>query len=166
MRIRTLEQLCQKVARLIHGLKMRMSSDLHHGRMILCQMEVAKHSTFVMKRVGHYWSPMASPSVGQSPYVTRHGFGYSIFEHSEDGIRTEVSMYTDIEAPIKFVVITVRNQSDRARKAFRNRLCGMGTGRIAFKVSDARSDRIGSNQWSIDCQKHFQHRVSKLCGIL
>ncbi len=65
---------------------------------------------------GYYWSPMALPSTGQSPYVTRHGFGYSIFEHNEDGIRTEVCMYTDIEAPIKFVVITVRNQSDRPRK--------------------------------------------------
>ncbi len=68
------------------------------------------------EETGHYWSPMALPSTSESPYVTRHGFGYSIFEHTEDGIRTEVCMYTDIEAPIKFVVITVRNQSDRSRK--------------------------------------------------
>ncbi len=68
------------------------------------------------EETGYFWSPLALPSSGQSPYITRHGFGYSIFEHLEDGIRTEVCMYTDIEAPIKFVVITVRNQSDRARK--------------------------------------------------
>ncbi len=68
------------------------------------------------EETGYYWSPMALPSRGQSPYVTRHGFGYSIFEHQEDGIRTDVCMYTDIEAPIKFIVITVRNQSDRTRK--------------------------------------------------
>ncbi len=68
------------------------------------------------EETGYYWSPMALPSSGQSPYVTRHGFGYSVFEHSEDGIRTEACIYTDIEAPIKFIVITVRNQSDRSRK--------------------------------------------------
>ncbi|HPH46059.1 MAG TPA: glucoamylase family protein, partial [Chryseolinea sp.] len=68
------------------------------------------------EETGHYWSPMALPSTGQSPYVTRHGFGYSIFEHTEDGIRTDLCMYTDIVAPLKFIVITVRNQSDRPRK--------------------------------------------------
>ncbi len=68
------------------------------------------------EETGYFWSPMALPSTGQSPYVTRHGFGYSIFEHHEDGIRSEVCMYTDIEAPIKFIVITIRNQSGRARK--------------------------------------------------
>jgi cyclic beta-1,2-glucan synthetase len=43
---------------------------------------------------GRFWSPMPLPQRGKSPYITRHGFGYSIFEHSEDGISSEVCVST------------------------------------------------------------------------
>src|SRR3972149_4170364 len=39
---------------------------------------------------GHFWSPMPLPVRGATPYVSRHGFGYSVFEHQEGGIRSEV----------------------------------------------------------------------------
>ena len=39
---------------------------------------------------------------GEAPYTTRHGFGYSVFEHAEDGIRTELWIYVAIDAPVKF----------------------------------------------------------------
>ena len=38
---------------------------------------------------GHFWSPSPLPCRGAPPYVTRHGFGYSVFEHTERGIRSE-----------------------------------------------------------------------------
>ena len=38
---------------------------------------------------GQFWSPTPLPARGATPYVTRHGFGYSVFEHTEDGIRSE-----------------------------------------------------------------------------
>ncbi len=31
---------------------------------------------------GHFWSPTPQPCSGLTPYVTRHGFGYSVFEHT------------------------------------------------------------------------------------
>ncbi len=65
---------------------------------------------------GHFWSPMPMPSRGATPYVTRHGFGYSVFEHTERGISTEVWVYVAIDAPVKFTVLKVRNQSDRHRR--------------------------------------------------
>jgi len=63
-----------------------------------------------------FWSPTPLPARGQSSYVTRHGFGYSIFEHKEDGIATEVCIYVDTDAAIKFVVIKIHNESGRLRK--------------------------------------------------
>jgi cellobiose phosphorylase len=39
---------------------------------------------------GHFWSPTPLPSRGAQPYVSRHGFGYSVFEHTEGGIRSEL----------------------------------------------------------------------------
>ncbi|MDD5008517.1 MAG: hypothetical protein PHC68_09015 [Syntrophorhabdaceae bacterium] len=65
---------------------------------------------------GHFWSPMPLPSRGATPYVTRHGFGYSVFEHTERGISTEVWVYVALDAPVKFTVLKVRNRSGRSRR--------------------------------------------------
>mgnify|MGYP001600950853 CR=1 FL=1 len=65
---------------------------------------------------GHFWSPTPLPSRGATPYVTRHGFGYSVFEHTERGIRSEVWVYVAMDAPIKFTVLKVRNESGRSRR--------------------------------------------------
>ena len=65
---------------------------------------------------GHFWSPMPLPSQGAMPYVTRHGFGYSVFEHTERGIRSEVWVYVALDAPVKFTVLKVRNESGRSRR--------------------------------------------------
>jgi len=65
---------------------------------------------------GHFWSPMPLPSRGATPYVTRHGFGYSVFEHTERGISTEVWVYVALDAAVKFTVLKVRNLSGRPRR--------------------------------------------------
>ena len=65
---------------------------------------------------GHFWSPTPLPCRGATPYVTRHGFGYSVFEHTERGIRSEMWVYVAMDAAIKFTVIKVRNESDRSRR--------------------------------------------------
>jgi len=64
---------------------------------------------------GHFWSTAMLPAGGLSPYLTRHGFGYSVFEHIEDGIYSEMTVYVDLVSAIKFTVIKVRNQSGRSR---------------------------------------------------
>ena len=65
---------------------------------------------------GHYWSPTPLPCRGTGDYVTRHGFGYSVFEHVEDGIHTELWIYVALDAPVKFSVLKVRNDSGRPRR--------------------------------------------------
>jgi cellobiose phosphorylase len=49
-------------------------------------------------------------------YVSRHGFGYSVFEHVEDGISSEVWVYVATDSPIKFTSIKVKNTSGRPRR--------------------------------------------------
>ena len=39
---------------------------------------------------GEFWSPTPLPCRGDTPYVTHHGFGYSVIEHSERGISSEL----------------------------------------------------------------------------
>ena len=65
---------------------------------------------------GHFWSPTPLPCRGATPYVTRHGFGYSVFEHTERGIRSELWVYVALDAAIKFTVLKVRNESGRSRR--------------------------------------------------
>jgi len=68
------------------------------------------------EETGHFWSTTLLPAGSESPYITRHGFGYSVFEHTEDGIYSEMTVYVDREASIKFTVLKIRNQSGRSRK--------------------------------------------------
>jgi len=65
---------------------------------------------------GRFWSPTPLPCPGRQTYVSRHGFGYSVFEHSEGGIRSELWVYVALDAPVKFSVLKVRNESGRSRR--------------------------------------------------
>ena len=65
---------------------------------------------------GRVWSPTLLPSGGTEPYVTRHGFGYSVFEHVEDSIESELAVYVAIDAPVKYAVLELSNRSGRARR--------------------------------------------------
>ncbi len=80
---------------------------------------------------GHFWSPTPLPRRGATPYVTRHGFGYSVFEHTERGIRSELWVYVALDAAIKFAVLKVRNESGRSRRL-------SATGYVEWVLGDLR----------------------------
>jgi len=84
---------------------------------------------------GHFWSPLPLPARGATPYVTRHGFGYSVFEHVEDGIRSEVWVYVAADAAIKYTVIKLRNESGRSRRL-------SATGYVEWVLGDLRPKTI------------------------
>jgi cellobiose phosphorylase len=65
---------------------------------------------------GRVWSPTPLPCRGEGAYRIRHGFGYSVYEHAEDGIASELWVYVAIDAPIKYAVLKLRNLSGRARR--------------------------------------------------
>ncbi len=82
------------------------------------QVSDAAGETFYLRdeETGHVWSPTALPRKGIHGYLVRHGFGYSIFEHEEDGIHSELCVYVDLESSIKFSVLKLKNNSERARR--------------------------------------------------
>ncbi len=65
---------------------------------------------------GRFWSPTLLPTRAAGPYLTRHGFGYSSFEHVEDDIESELRAFVAIDAPVKFSKLTLRNRSARRRR--------------------------------------------------
>jgi cellobiose phosphorylase len=68
------------------------------------------------EETGRYWSPTPLPARGTTPYVIRHGFGYTVFEHTEDGISSEFWVYVAMDASVKFSVLKLRNVSGRQRR--------------------------------------------------
>jgi cellobiose phosphorylase len=68
------------------------------------------------EETGHFWSPAPSPARGPRPYTTRHGFGYSVFEYTENGLSSELWTYVAIDAPVKLCRLRIRNSSGRARR--------------------------------------------------
>ncbi|MGD0816743.1 MAG: glycosyl hydrolase family 65 protein, partial [Verrucomicrobiota bacterium] len=68
------------------------------------------------EQTGHFWSPTPLPARGATPYVIRHGFGYTVFEHTENGIASELWVYVAMDAPVKFTVLKIRNVSGRPRR--------------------------------------------------
>jgi len=67
------------------------------------------------EETGRFWSPSAWPVRGANQCVTRHGFGYSVFEYCEQGISTELTVSVSPDAPVKFISIRIRNRSGRKR---------------------------------------------------
>ena len=65
---------------------------------------------------GRFWSPMPLPRRGTGRYRTRHGFGYSVYEHEEDGIASELWIYVDLHDSVKYSVLKLANRSGRPRR--------------------------------------------------
>jgi cyclic beta-1,2-glucan synthetase len=80
---------------------------------------------------GHFWSPLPLPGCGATQYVSRHGFGYTVFEHEEDGISSEVWVYAAMDASIKFTAVKVKNRSGRPRRL-------SATGYVEWVLGDLR----------------------------
>jgi len=68
------------------------------------------------EETGRYWSPTPLPARGATAYTCRHGFGYTVFEHAEGGVVSELAEYVALDASVKVMALTLRNESGRARR--------------------------------------------------
>jgi cyclic beta-1,2-glucan synthetase len=59
------------------------------------------------EETGQVWYPASSP------HVTRHGFGYSVFEHDQAGVHSEFTVFVATDAAVKFSRVVLRNDSTR-----------------------------------------------------
>jgi cyclic beta-1,2-glucan synthetase len=80
---------------------------------------------------GRIWSPMPGPARGRGAYRTRHGFGYSVYEHVEDGIASELWIYVALDDAVKYSVLKLRNLSGRDRQL-------SATGYVEWVLADMR----------------------------
>jgi len=95
------------------------------------------------EQTGQFWSPTPSPARGATPYVIRHGFGYTVFEHTEFGITSELWVYVAMDAPVKFSVLKLRNVSGRPRRL-------SVTGYVEWVLGDLRHKNLLHVQTEVD----------------
>jgi len=95
------------------------------------------------EQTGHFWSPTPSPARGRTPYVIRHGFGYSVFEHTENGIASELWVYVAMDAPVKLSVLKLRNVSGHPRRL-------SVTGYCEWVLGDSRHKNLLHVQTEVD----------------
>ncbi len=68
------------------------------------------------EETGAFWSATPLPASDREAYLTRHGHGYSVFEHSRNELGSELVLFVSPDEPIKFFRITLRNLSSRRRR--------------------------------------------------
>ncbi|MDD5259858.1 MAG: glucoamylase family protein [bacterium] len=68
------------------------------------------------EETGQFWSPTPLPATGKTSYLSRHGFGYSVFEHTENGVRSELTVFVSLSDPVKFSILKIKNISGRTKR--------------------------------------------------
>jgi cyclic beta-1,2-glucan synthetase len=67
-------------------------------------------------QTGRFWSPTVGAAGAPGVSVTRHGFGYTVFESSAQEIDCEMKVFCHMDEPVKFILIKLKNRSSRPRK--------------------------------------------------
>jgi cyclic beta-1,2-glucan synthetase len=62
------------------------------------------------------WSPAPFVPGADSPYLVRHGAGYTIFEHNRYGLEQELRLFVAPDTPVKFAHLKIHNTWQRPRR--------------------------------------------------
>ncbi len=65
---------------------------------------------------GEIWSVTPNPIRTGNTYIIRHGFGYSVFEHSWNGIEHELIEFVPISESVKLCILKLRNNTGSKRQ--------------------------------------------------
>ena len=86
------------------------------------------------EETGQVWSPTPGPARGAGAYIIRHGFGYTVFEHTEHGIVSELWIYVAMDASVKLAVFKLRNISGGPRRLSVTGYCEWVLGDLRHKT--------------------------------
>jgi cyclic beta-1,2-glucan synthetase len=68
------------------------------------------------EETGEFWTPTPLPIRESSPYLIRHGQGYTVFEHTSHGLEQELMMFIPMDESVKVCRLRIKNMSDRKRE--------------------------------------------------
>lgn len=62
------------------------------------------------------WSPTPMPAGEDTPFLVRHGAGYTIFEHNSHGLNQQLRLFVPREDPLKIIELRLENRWKRQRR--------------------------------------------------
>ena len=65
---------------------------------------------------GRWISTTPQPCDSRRAWICRHGFGYTVWQGQAMELETELWTYVSVDEPVKFLMLTIRNGSNRRRR--------------------------------------------------
>ncbi len=62
------------------------------------------------------WTPTPQPAPAETPYLVRHGAGYTSYEHNSHGLEQHLRLFVAPDAPVKIVQLRLTNSGAHARR--------------------------------------------------
>src|SRR6185295_8055944 len=115
------------------------------------------------EETGDLWGPTPLPiREDASPYVARHGQGYSRFEHTSHGIFLSLLQFVPVNDPVKISRLTIENRSGRSRRlsvtAYVEWVLGVSRSAAApviiTEVDPDTGALFARNPWNVDFGDH------------
>ncbi len=121
------------------------------------------------EETGRVWSPTSLPvslaASGNAAYRTRHGFGYSVFEHEFEGIHSELTVFVAIDAAVKFSVLVLRNDGDRLRRLSATGYVEWVLGDMRAKTAPHIGTEIAADNGAVYAQNRFNNDFGSWIGF-
>lgn len=67
------------------------------------------------ENTGRYWSITPMPIREAGDYIIRHGWGYSVFEHSCNGLEQSLTEFVPVNDPVKICMVRLKNTTDAVK---------------------------------------------------
>ena len=115
------------------------------------------------EETGDLWGPTPLPiREDASPYVARHGQGYSRFEHTSHGIFLSLLQFVPVNDPVKISRLTIENRSGKSRRlsvtAYVEWVLGVSRSAtapvIVTEIDPDTGALFARNPWNIDFGDH------------
>ncbi len=111
---------------------------------------------------GALWCATAQPVRDDGLYISRHGPGYSRFEHQTNGIALDLLHYVPLADPIKISRLSVRNTSGKTRylsiTSYTEWVLGTSRGATGPFIISSQDERTGAllarNPWNSGASRH------------
>ncbi|HET8748478.1 MAG TPA: glucoamylase family protein [Ramlibacter sp.] len=120
------------------------------------------------EETGQVWHPTSLPLADDdgAPYVTRHGFGYSVFEHHANGIHSELTVFVATDAAVKFSRLVLRNDSARTCKLSATAYVEWVLGDMRARTAPHIHTEVATDSGAVMARNRYSNQFGDWIGFL